>query len=125
VVVTVLQLSIAVLVLSGSIGLVLSNPTMDEYLLFVETELGKAMDRSDQGHSTGEQTMLKSIFRSHSHELINTAVRPHTVRCNWGLMSLFETSVLDSRIVVLGVAGYFIPLKGIEEGIVRLGRLAF
>jgi hypothetical protein len=26
---------------------------------------------------------------------------------------------------VLGVAGYFIPLKGIDEAIVRLGRLAF
>ena len=122
---TVLQLSIAVVVLSASIWLVLSNPTMDDYLLFVETELGKAMDRSDQGRSTREQAMLKSIFRSHSHELMNTAVRPHTVRRNWGLMSVFETSVLDSRIVVLGVAGYFIPLKGIDEAIVRLGRLAF
>jgi len=123
--VTVLQLSITVVVLSACIGLALSNPTMDDYLLFVESELGKAMDRSDQGHSSREQAMLKSIFRSHSHELMNTAVRPHTVRRNWGLMSRYETTVLDSRVVVLGVAGYFIPLKGIDEAIVRLGRLAF
>ena len=122
---TVLQLSIVVMVLGVSIGLALSNPTMDDYLLFVETELGKAMDRSDQSQSTREQTMLKSIFRSHSHELMNTAVRPHTVRRNWGLMSVYETTVFDSRIVVLGVAKYFIPLKGIDEAIVRLGRLAF
>lgn len=122
---TVLQLSITVVVLSACIGLALSNPTMDDYLLFVESELGKAMDRSDQGHSSREQAMLKSIFRSHSHELMNTAVRPHTVRRNWGLMSRYETTVLDSRVVVLGVAGYFIPLKGIDEAIVRLGRLAF
>lgn len=122
---TVLQLSIVVMVLGVSIGLALSNPTMDDYLLFVETELGKAMDRSDQSQSTREQTMLKSIFRSHSHELMNTAVRPHTVRRNWGLMSVYETTVLDSRIVVVGVAKYFIPLKGIDEAIVRLGRLAF
>jgi hypothetical protein len=122
---TLLQLSIAVIALSVSIGLVLSNPDMDDYLLFIETELGKAMDRSDQIHSTREQAMLKSIFRSHSHELMNTAVRPHTVRRNWGLMSLYETTVFDSRIVVLGVASYFIPLKGIDEAIVRLGRLAF
>ena len=122
---TVLQLSIVVMVLGVSIGLVLSNPTMDDYLLFVETELGKAMDRSDQSQSTREQAMLKSIFRSHSHELMNTAVRPHTVRRNWGLMSVYETTVFDSRIVVLGVAKYFIPLKGIDEAIVRLGRLAF
>lgn len=122
---TVLQLSAAVILLSISIGLVVSNPTMDAYLLFVEAELGKAMDRSDQSHSTREQAMLRSIFRSHSHELMDTAVRPHTVRRNWGLASLYETSVFDSRIVVLGVAGYFIPLKGIDETIVRLGRRAF
>ena len=122
---TVLHLSIVVMVLGVSIGLALSNPTMDDYLLFVETELGKAMDRSNQSQSTREQAMLKSIFRSHSHELMNTAVRPHTVRRNWGLMSVYETTVLDSRIVVLGVAKYFIPLKGIDEAIFRLGRLAF
>lgn len=122
---TVLHLSIVVMVLGVSIGLSLSNPTMDDYLLFVETELGKAMDRSNQSQSTREQAMLKSIFRSHSHELMNTAVRPHTVRRNWGLMSVYETTVFDSRIVVLGVAKYFIPLKGIDEAIVRLGRLAF
>ena len=122
---TVLQLSAAVILLSISIGLVVSNPTMDAYLLFVEAELGKAMDRSDQSHSTREQAMLRSIFRSHSHELMDTAVRPHTIRRNWGFASLYETSVFDSRIVVLGVAGYFIPLKGIDEAIVRLGRRAF
>jgi hypothetical protein len=83
------------------------------------------MDRSDQSHSTREQAMLRSIFRSHSHELMDTAVRPHTTRRNWGLASLYETSVFDSRIVVLGVGGYFIPLKGIDEAILRLGRRAF
>lgn len=122
---TVLHLSILVIALGVTIGLVLSNPTMDDYLLFVETELQKAMDRSDQSQSTREQAMLKSIFRSHSHELMNSAVRPHTVRRNWGLMSVYETTLFDSRIVVLGVASYFIPLKGIDEAIVRLGRLAF
>ncbi|HKT35223.1 MAG TPA: DUF4359 domain-containing protein [Nitrospira sp.] len=122
---TVPRLAIVVLVLTMCIALVLSNPTMDDYLVFVESELGKAMDRSDLGPSTREHSMLKSIFRSHSHELMDTAVRPHTARRNWGVMSIYETSVLDSRIVVLGVAGSFIPLKGIDEAIIRLGRLAF
>ena len=122
---SVLPLSIVVLLLGLSIGLVLSNPAMEDYLQYVETELGKAMDRSDQSHSTREHAMLKSIFRSHSHELMNTAVRPHTVRSNWGIMSLYETTVFESHILVLGVAGYFIPLKGLDESIVRLGRLAF
>ena len=114
-----------VIVLGLGVGLVLSNPTMDDYLLFVEGQLGKAMDRSEQNHSGREQAMLKSIFRSHSHELMETAVRPHTIRRNWAVMSIYETSLFDVRIVVLGAGGSFIPLKGIDEAILRLGRLAF
>jgi hypothetical protein len=122
---SLLQLTIVVIGLALGIALVLSNPTTDDYLLFVEGQLGKAMDRSEQNHSAREQAMLKSIFRSHSHELMETAVRPHTLRRNWGVMSIYETSLFDARIVVLGVGGSFIPLKGIDEAILRLGRLAF
>ena len=122
---SLLRLAMTVIVLGLGVGLVLSNPTMDDYLLFVEGQLGKAMDRSEQNHSGREQAMLKSIFRSHSHELMETAVRPHTIRRNWAVMSIYETSLFDVRIVVLGAAGSFIPLKGIDEDILRLGRLAF
>lgn len=123
---SLLQLAMTVIALGLGIALVLSNPTTDDYLLFVESQLGKAMDRSEpKNPSVREQAMLKSIFRSHSHELMETAVRPHTLRRNWGVMSLYETSLFDVRIVVLGVAGSFIPLKGIDEAIIRLGRLAF
>jgi len=123
---SLLPLTIVVIGLGLGIALVLSNPTTDDYLLFVEGQLGKAMDRGEQNNqSTREQAMLKSIFRSHSHELMETAVRPHTLRRNWGVMSIYETSLFDVRIVVLGVAGSFIPLKGIDEAILRLGRLAF
>ena len=120
-----LPLGIVVIVLVVSIGLVLSNPTMEDYLSFVESELQKVMDRSDQSQSTRERAMLKSIFRSHSHELVRTAVGPHTTRHSLGVVSWYETSLFDSHIVVLGAAGSFIPLKGIDEAVVRLGRLAF
>jgi len=122
---SLLRLAMTVIVLGLGVVLVLSNPTMDDYLLFVEGQLGKAMDRSEQNHSGREQAMLKSIFRSHSHELMETAVRPHTIRRNWAVMSIYETSLFDVRIVVLGAAGSFVPLKGIDEAILRLGRLAF
>ena len=122
---SVLQLGIAVVALALSIALVLSNPTMDDYLAFVERELGKAMDRSDVSHSAREEAMLKSIFRAHSQELMDSAVRPHTIRRNWGVLSVYETSLFDVHIVVLGAAGSFFPLKGIDEAILRLGRLAF
>jgi hypothetical protein len=124
-----MHLVLLVLVLSLCVGLALFNPTMEEYLAFVEAELGKAMDRGDQNQASEERTkeraMVRSIFRSHSHELVGSIVRPHTVRRNWGLMSTYETTVYDSRILVLGVAGRFVPLKGIDEAILRLGRLAF
>ena len=122
---SLLRLAMTVIVLGLGVALVLSNPTMDDYLLFVEGQLGKAMDRSEQNHSGREQAMLKSIFRSHSQELMETAVRPHTIRRNWAVMSIYETSLFDVRIVVLGAAGSFIPLKGIDEAVLRLGRLAF
>ena len=122
---TIVRLTIVIVVLSAGIGLVLSNPTMDDYLAFVEAELAKAMDSSDRVESTREQAMLKSIFRAHSHELMNTAVRPRTIRRNWGVVSVYETSVFESRTVVLGIGGSFLPLKGIDEAILRLGRQAF
>ncbi|HEX8751176.1 MAG TPA: DUF4359 domain-containing protein [Nitrospira sp.] len=125
----VMYLVLLVLLLSLCVGLALFNPTMDEYLGFVEAELGKALDRGDQSQPgqerAKERAMVRSIFRSHSHELVGSIVGPHTVRKNWGLMSVYETTVLDSHILVLGVAGRFIPLRGIDEAILRLGRLAF
>jgi hypothetical protein len=119
------RLSGIAIALSVAIALILLNPTMDEYLLFVETELGKAIDQSGGGQLSREQTMVRSIFHSHSHELVTSVVLPHTIRRNWGLLSVYDTTVFDSRILVVGLAGWFIPLRGIDEAILRLGRLAF
>lgn len=122
---SLLRLSLLVLILSLCVGLALSNPTTEDYLLFVEAELGKAIDRSNLPDSNRERAMVRSIFRSHSGEIVRSMVRPHTVRRNWGLASIYETTVLDSRTVVLGIAGRFIPIKGIDEVVIRLGRMAF
>ena len=122
---SLLQLSILIIALSVCIGLVLTNPTMDHYLGFLEAELQKAMDRSEQTPASREQAVVRSIFRLHSHELLSSVVRPHTVRRDWGILSVYETTVFESRILVLGVAGRFIPLHGLDETILRLGRLAF
>ena len=40
-------------------------------------------------------------------------------------LSLFETEVLDESILVLGMGGQFIPLRGVEEATLKVGRLAF
>ena len=111
-------------VLALAVVLAWTNPSMDMYLAFVEAELNLALDRHESSPMTADRKMLRTIFRAHSHELVSSIVRPHTVQRNWGLFSFFETAALDAHIEVLGVGGHFIPLKGIDEAVLRLGRLA-
>jgi hypothetical protein len=69
--------------------------------------------------------LVKDIFRRHSEELLNSMVRPHTTRQNWGILSRFETTGLGIRVVVIGVGNQFIPIEGVDEAIVTLGRRVF
>ena len=46
----------------------------------------------------------------------------------WRAMRLdrvYRSRIVDSEILVLGVGGQFVPLKGIDDEILRLGRMAF
>jgi len=119
------QLLILVALLGACVALALTNPSMDAYLSFVESELGKALDRHESAAPNRERAMVRTIFRAHSRELVVSIVGPHTLRRNWGLFSFFETTALDTHIEVLAIGGRFIPLKGIDDAILRLGRLAF
>jgi hypothetical protein len=121
-------LGATVLVLLTAIGLVLVNPTTEDYLQFVDAELGRALDRMDRAAPTREQEFIRQVFRKQSKKIVDGVVLPHTVRRNWGvlsILSIFETDALDTRIVVLGICGTFIPIRGMEEASGRLGRLAF
>lgn len=112
--------------LAASIALVLTNPSMDDYVTLVEAELGKALDRHEASAAPNrEREVVRTIFRAHSRELVESVVRPHTVQRNWGLFGFFETTALEVHIEVLGLGGRFFPLKGIDDAVVRLGRLAF
>lgn len=122
---SLLRLSLVVVILAGAVALALSNPTMTDYLQFVQHELDKAMSRMDQATSTREQQFIRQVFASQSKKILQDVVLPHTRRQNWGLASRYETTVMDSRVVVLGVAGLFIPVEGVEEATVKIGRLAF
>jgi hypothetical protein len=122
---SLLRLSVVVVVLAILVGLALSNPTMDDYLRFVEQELGKAIDRMDQGTPTREQQFIRQVFRSQSKKLLESVVRPNTARHNWGIVSRYETQVADTNVVVLGLAGRFVPLQGVEEATLKIGRMAF
>lgn len=122
---SLLRLSLVAVVLAVSVVLVLMNPTMDQYLAFVRAELAKAMDRMDQSAPQREGSLVKDIFRRHSEELLNSMVRPHTTRQNWGILSRFETTGLGTRVVVIGVGNQFFPIQGVDEAIVTLGRRVF
>lgn len=122
---SLLRLSLVVAVLAVGIALTLMNPTTDQYLGFVQGELTKAMDRMDQSTSEREGAVVKNIFRRHSQELLNSMVRPHTTRQNFGFLSRFETTVLGTRIVVIGIGNQFIPVEGVDEAILTLGRQVF
>jgi hypothetical protein len=122
---SLLRLSLVVAVLAVSVVLALTNPTTDQYLGFVQGELTKAIDRMDQSAPEREEAVVKSIFRRHSQELLNSMVRPHTTRQNWGILSRFETSVLGTKVVVIGIGNQFIPIEGVDEAILTLGRRVF
>jgi len=122
---SLLRLSLVATVLAVSVALALTNPTTDQYLGFVQAELSKAMDRMDQSTPEREGTVVRNIFRRHSQELLNSMVRPHTIRQNWGVLSRFETTVLGTRVVVIGIGNQFIPVEGVDEAILTLGRRVF
>ena len=120
-----LHLSLVVVALAISVLLALTNPTTDQYLGFVQAELGRAIDRMDQSTPRREGTVVKNIFHRHSKELLDNMVRPHTMRQNWGVLSRFETTVLGTKVVVIGIGNQFIPVEGVDEAILTLGRRVF
>ncbi|HJR77419.1 MAG TPA: DUF4359 domain-containing protein [Nitrospiraceae bacterium] len=122
---TSFRLGIVIVALLVAIGLAMTNPTMDEYLRFVEHRLGAALEKMDQSAPDREKTMLRSVFRAQGKRLIEGIIRPATTRVNWGFWSLYRTNVLDTEIIVLGVASWFVPLSGVEEATIKIGRLAF
>ena len=111
--------------LTIAVGLAATNPTMEAYIQFVEVRLAAEIDKMDQSTPRADRDLIRKIFRSQGTKLVEGLVRPKTTRSNWGLLSLFETNVLDESVLVLGVAGHFIPLRGVEEATLKVGRLAF
>lgn len=108
-----------------AVGLAATNPTMEGYVHFVEARLAAEIDKMDQSTPRADRELILKMFRAQGSKLVDGFVRPKTTRSNWGLLSLFETNVLEESVLVLGVAGQFIPLRGVEEATLKVGRLAF
>ncbi|MBI4002571.1 MAG: DUF4359 domain-containing protein [Nitrospira defluvii] len=120
-----LKLASLVAGLVMAVGLAATNPTMDGYVRFVEGRLAAEIDKMDQSAPRADRDLIRKIFRAQGSKLVEGLVRPKTTRSNWGLLSLFETNVLEESVLVLGVAGQFVPLRGVEEATLKVGRLAF
>ena len=108
-----------------AVGLAATNPTMDAYVHFVEARLLAEIEKMDQSGPRHDRDVIKAVFRAQGPKLVEGVVRPNTTRNNWGLLSFFETNVLDQPVLVLGVAGQFVPLRGVEEATLKVGRMAF
>lgn len=119
------RLSFLVAVLLICVGLAATNPTMDDYLKFVEARLSQALEQMDQTAPTREKEVIRAFFRTQGKRLIQGLVQPSTKRANWGLWSMFRTQFMDTELVVLGVGSQFIPIRGVEEATGKIGRLAF
>ncbi len=119
------RLAVLVAVLAGAVGLAWSNPTMDDYVQFVDDELHRALDRMDQQAPSLERQVIQGLVRSQSKNLVEGMVRPATVRSNWGLLSRYETQAFDTKVVVLGIGSRFIPLSGVEEAKAKIKQMAF
>lgn len=122
---SLVRLLCLVIGLSIAVVLALTNPTTDQYLAFIQSELSQAIERMDPSTPERERTVIQNIFRSHGRELIQGVVRPNTIRRNWGLLCRFETKIIDVHVVVVGIGGHFIPLEGVDEAVLKLGRLSF
>lgn len=119
------RLAVLSALLMIAVALTLSNPTTDDYLRFVEEELTRALDRMDQNTSSKEQLFIRQVFKSQSGRLLDSMVRPHTIRHNFGLLSKYDTEVMSTQVVVIGIAGRFIPIRGVEEATIKIGRMVF
>ncbi|WP_447972818.1 DUF4359 domain-containing protein [Nitrospira sp. Kam-Ns4a] len=113
-----------VVVLAVCVGLAASNPTMDEYDQFVLAQLEAVLSRSGSRAQPRERALVAHLFAFQSRQIMDSLIRPNSRQWNYGLFSLFETRLLDQRVLVLGIGHQFLPLAGVEEAARTLGSLA-
>lgn len=117
------SLAIVVVLLGLCVALALTNPTSRDYGAFLQSRMELAVERMDQSLSEQERTLVHALYASQGPKLIEMVLQNHTHRRNFGLFSLFESHVMEQKVVVLGVGRQFIPMEGVEEATVKLGQL--
>lgn len=116
------SLAVVVVLLGICVALALTNPTSQDYGAFLQAQLGLAVDRMDRTLPAQEQELLRGLYAANGKNLVALVLEKYTRRRNFGLFSLFESRVLEQKVVV-GVASRFIPVEGVEEAVLEIGRL--
>ena len=116
-------LAVVVVLLGVCVWLAATNPTTDDYGVFLEVMLGEALDRMEQADSPREHAEIRDLLRSQGKQIIKSVVRPNTIRHNYGLFSIFETRVLEFRLEVVGLSNHFFPGEDVEDLSRKLGQL--
>jgi len=118
-------LAIPVVLLGICVGLAWTNPTTQDYGEYLETLISQALARTDSTESEDQEKTVRDLLKSQGKLVIKSVIRPNTARHNYGLFSIFETRAFGVRLVVLGIAGTFIPVEGdnTEEVTRKLGQI--
>jgi len=118
-------LAILVVLLGICVGLAWTNPARQDYGEYLEWLIGQALVRTDSTESMYDQNTVRDLLKSQGTFVIKSVIRPNTTRRNYGLFSIFVTRAFGVRLVVLGIAGTFIPVEGddIEEVTRKLGQI--
>jgi hypothetical protein len=101
----------------------MTNPTSQQYGAFLQAQLGLAVERMDQSLSEQDRALAHGLYETQGPKLVEQVLQKHTRRRNFGFFSLFESRVLEQKVVVLGVASRFFPIEGADEAILKLGQL--
>jgi hypothetical protein len=121
------SLLVLVGLLATAVGLAASNPTTEQYTAFLEASLTRALNQMAQADTAGETTpdrkLIRDLLKSQGTKVIRSLTRSNTVRRNFGLFSIFETSALGVQVQVLGIARQFVPLEDEKELLRKIGQL--
>jgi Domain of unknown function (DUF4359) len=117
-------LTAIVIILTGAVALVATNPTTQQYQAFLEKTLARAVDKMEGPETARERKVIRDLLRSEGKKLVESLARANTVRKSYGFFSVFQTGALGVSVEVLGIAGMFFPLEDERELNRKLGQLA-
>jgi Domain of unknown function (DUF4359) len=111
------------IVLATAVILAATNPTTQQYTVFLNASLVRALDRMEEQETSRERQIIRDVLKAEGKKVIESLARTNTVRKNFGLFSLFETNAFGIRVQVLGIASRFVPLENEKDLSTKLGRL--